>query len=437
MTTLAVYHHVARPVTLEAEDKSALVQAPIDLAASELAMSDVTSERAAKRAREENAMHDDEIAAKRTRQDDIVMLASPSVATKLADGLTQIVASAADGPIDEVGLSPLRRELARRHDVVAPEAARMLMESPELNLLDILDQVDPMLAQIVATTITARMAPMPTESSVEHDMEAAPVASSEGGAPSMSASMDRLKALIAILILADLLRDSAKEDQAAQLRVNVASTKISGEQLVSAARANVVGALSGLALTAGISGMGIKKVFGGNKDTRLSINNNQRAANIHTKNSHAAAIDARKISANRDAASPRGRDAASRANQESRLQDLKESYSEADQAANLHADHAMALAHSADKISVGQALIQGAGAASQLAMQGGLYAGSVHQQASTLAKSDADVAQSTADTERDAAAAHAEVANKMLQILKAIADQEYQRNSNIVTARAA
>jgi len=436
MTTIAVSHQAAPLIMLDAQARIAPEDAAGKLIAGELAMSEVTSERAAKRARGDDTTPAGEPAAKHTRQEDI-LLAPPSVAAKVPQELERIIALVMDGSHDAVKLSPAMQETARLQSVMAPIAARMLAEHPALNPLEMLDQLDPMLAQSVAAAVGARATPVSTEPAARRDIEATPAAGGKGGAPAMSAS-NLVKALIAYLVLSTLLRERAKEEQAAQLRLNVASTKISAEQLVSAAKANVAGAAAGLTLTAGFAGAGSMKVLGGNKDTRLSINNNQRAANIHTKNSHTASIDARKISANRDAASPRGRDAASHAKSEARIHELKEtSFSEADQAANLHADHAMALAYAADKISVGQSLIHGAGAASQLAMQGGFYAGSMHQQASTLAKSNADVAQGTADTERDAAAVHAEMATKMLQILQAIARQEFDRNSTIVTARAA
>jgi hypothetical protein len=443
MTTSAVSHQLAPSIMLEAQ-----AHAPDDsagkLIAGELAMSEVTSERAAKRARGDDAALAGEHAAKHARQDDI-LLAPPSGAAKVPQELERIIASVVDGSHDTVKLSPAMQEIARRQGEVAPAAARMLAENPSLNPLELLDQLDPMLAQSVTATVGARATPVSTEPAAKRDTEATPAASGKGGAPSVSASMDRLRALIAILILSDLLRDQAKEDQAAQLRLNVASTKISAEQLVSAAKANVAGAAAGLTLTAGMAGVGTMKVLKGNKDTRASIDKNLTAANNATKKSNAVDMEARKLRAEGEVAGARpganGSGTASGPKQPDHamhLQDLDETrLTESARASELQATHGRNMLLAQDKIAIGQAVMQGAASASQLAMQGGFYAGSMRQQASTLAKSDADVAQGTADTERDAAAAHTEVGAKMLQILQAIARQEFERNSTIVTARAA
>ncbi|HEY4144853.1 hypothetical protein [Pinirhizobacter sp.] len=420
MTTITISN--ASPRFHEASSRAASENSAAKVTASDMAVSELASERAT-----DIAPHGADI-----------ILTTPSSAAQVPQELARVIASVIEGSQHVAHINPMMND-------AATTAARMLMENPALDPLDMLDQIDPMLAQSVTATNGLRTTLAPAEGANKRDEDTVPGVGNEGDAPATSPSMDRLKALIALLILADLLRDSAKEDQAAQLRLNVASTKISADQLVSAAKANVAGAAAGLALTAGLAGAGTMKILGGNKDTRTSINDNLKVSNRHTASSNEATSKANKLAANEEVEINRlannGNSAAyesMKAEQKSGAKELVERPAkDATSASAAHTKHLLDSSYAQDKIAYGQPLMQGAAAASQIAVQSGFYAASMNQQASTLAKSDADVAQGTADTERDSAAAHAEVSAKMLQILQAIARQEFERNSTIVIARAA
>jgi len=438
MTTITAPHHVARPVVLEAEEKNSSAQEASKLVAGELAMSEFTSERAAKRARYE-ATPGGEHPAGQPHQND-VLLTPPSAMPKVPQDLALTLISLLDKLGNTLNSSFTMRDIEDRYVWAAPLAARMLLENPALNPLELLDQLDPMLAQSVGGLIAAWVAPLQMELGAKRGTEAA---ADTDGVPSVSPSMNLLKALIAILIIADLSRASAKEDQAAQLRLNVASTKISAEQLVTAAKANVAGAVAGLTLTAGMAGAGTMKVLSGNKQERASIEKNMKSGNEHTRLSNDAQRKANALKGESEVTASHSTTKGGKVdpNDARTVERFKEAEQERIDEVHLASvqttQHGWEHSKAQDTVAIGQAVIHGAAAASQLAVQGGFYAGSMHQQASTLAKSDADVAQNTADTERDAAAAHAEVAAKMLQILQAVARQEFDRNSAIVTARAA
>ena len=441
MTPIAASHPIASPLSLNADAYMASLDSAEKLIAGELAMGEITSERAArKRSHSDDTSPVGERAEKRARQE--VLLALPSAEARVPQDFEQTLASVVNGSKNGITLSPVGQEMARRQTEAAPVAARLLMENPALNPLEILDQLDPMLAQSVVASIAPRAAPQSDESASKRDNDIAPVEAGTGNAPSTSPSMDRLKALIALLILADLLRDSAKEDQAAQLRLSVASTRISADKLVSAAKANVAGAAAGLTLTAAMAGAGTMKVLSGNKHERLSIDKNLKTSNEHTRLAANAQREASELAAHSEIVASKtvngGKVDPNAAKTAARLQELREvTEEEKGLASAATARHQWEHTIAQDKTAIGQPLIHGAAAASQLAMQGGMYAGSMHQQASSLAKSDADVTQGTADTERDAAAAHAEVSAKVLQMLQSLARQEADRNSAIVTARAA